>query len=188
MEITEILYAADRAQWRNWLAGHFESCREIWLVFPLKASGEQGMTYNDAVEEALCFGWIDSTAKALDEGHQVRRFSPRRRGSPYSRLNIERLVRLDSLGLIHPKIRPSVEEIISRPFTFPEDILDEIRSDEQAWSNFLNFSESYKRIRIAYIDDARGRPREFEKRLASFIRRTKENRLITGYGGTDQYY
>ena len=188
MEITEKLYVSNRFQWREWLADHFENSSGIWLVFPLKSSGEQGISYNDAVEEALCFGWIDSTAKALDEGHQVRRFTPRRRGSPYSRLNIERLIRLDSLGLIHPEIRKSVGELISRPFVFPEDILDEIRRDKEAWANFLSFSEGYKRIRIAYIDDARDRPQEFEKRLSSFIRKTRENRLIRGYGGTDQYY
>ena len=188
MEITETLYVSDRIQWREWLSGHFKSSSEIWLVFPIKSSGEQGISYNDAVEEALCFGWIDSTAKALDAGHQVRRFTPRRRGSPYSRLNIERLIRLDSLGLIHPEIRPSVEELISRPFEFPEDILDEIRKDKEAWDNFRSFTEGYKRIRIAYIDDARDRPKEFEKRLSSFIRKTRENRLIRGYGGTDQYY
>ena len=188
MEITETLYVSDRFQWREWLADHFENRSEIWLIFPLKASGEQGISYNDAVEEALCFGWIDSTAKAFDEGHQVRCFTRRRKGSPYSQLNIERLKRLNSLGLIHPNIRPSVEDIISRPFVFPEDILNELKKDETTWKNYESFTEPYKRIRIAYIDNARGRPKEFKKRLANFIRKTKENKLITGYGGTDQYY
>ena len=85
-------------------------------------------------------------------------------------------------------IKPSVEEVISRQFVFPEDILEEIRRDKNVWANYLDLSESYKRIRIAYIDDARDRPDEFRKRLASFIRKTKEGKLITGYGGTDQYY
>ncbi len=188
MEITEIFSPSDRMEWRTWLSENFESRDEIWLMVPLKASGEQGVSYNDSVEEALCFGWIDSTAKALDETHQVRRFTKRRKGSPYSQLNIERLKRLDTLGRIHPKVRPSVEEIINRPFVFPEDILDALRNDETVWKNFESFSEPYKRIRIAYINDARKRPKEFEKRLASFIRKTKENKLISGYGGTGLYY
>ena len=188
MEITETFYPSDRLQWRAWLEENFENRDEIWLMVPLKASGEQGISYNDSVEEALCFGWIDSTAKAFDEGHQVRRFTRRRKGSPYSQLNIERLKRMYSLGLIHPMIKPSVEEVISRQFVFPEDILEEIRRDKNVWANYLNLSESYKRIRIAYIDDARDRPDEFRKRLASFIRKTKEGKLITGYGGTAQYY
>lgn len=188
MEITETIYPADRRQWREWLSENFETSKEIWLMVPLKSSGEQGISYNDSVEEALCFGWIDSTAKAFDDGHQVRRFTPRRKGSAYSQLNIERLKRLDQQGLIHPKVRVSVEELLSRPFIFPEDILDEIRKNGAAWENFLHFSDAYKRIRIAYIDDARDRPREFRKRLESFIRKTEQNRLITGYGGTDKYY
>ncbi len=188
MEITETFYPADRRQWRDWLSEHFEDRSDIWLMVPLKGSGEQGISYNDSVEEALCFGWIDSTAKSFDEGHQVRRFTPRKRGSAYSQLNIERLKRLDAQGLIHPKIRPLVEEWINRPFLFPEDILNEIRSDPGAWKNYGAFTEAYKRIRVAYIDDARDRPEEFRKRLENFIRKTRENRLITGYGGTDGYY
>lgn len=95
---------------------------------------------------------------------------------------------LDSQGLIHPSVRPSVEEIISKPFVFPEDIIEEIKLDETAWKNYQSFTEPYKRIRVAYIDAARKRPEEFRKRLSYFIRRTRENRLITGYGGIDKYY
>ena len=81
-----------RQMWRDWLAAHFESEKEVWLVLPLKDSGEKTISYNDAVEEALCFGWIDGVAGSLDSGHQLRRFTPRRKGSPYSRPNIERLI------------------------------------------------------------------------------------------------
>ena len=135
-------------------------------MFPSKDAGEKGVSYNDAVEEALCFGWIDGRAGTLDEQHQLRRFTPRRKGSSYSQPNIERLIRLDAQGLIHPKIR----------------------QDEAAWKNYLAFTESYKRIRVAYIDAARKRPAEFEKRLANFIRKTRENKLIIGYGGIEKYY
>ena len=188
MNVGEIFRCSTREQWREWLSGHFETEKEIWFVFPTKDSGESGVSYNDAVEEALCFGWIDGQAGTLDETHQLRRFTPRRKGSGYSQPNIERLILLDAQGLIHPKVRPAVEEIISRPFVFPEDILRAIRSDEAAWKNYLSFTDSYKRIRIAYIEAARKRPAEFEKRLANFIRKTRENRLIVGYGGIDKYY
>jgi len=90
--------------------------------------------------------------------------------------------------MLHPKIRESVEELINTPFVFPEDIIDEIKKDETAWKNYLNFTEPYKRIRVAYIDAARKRHEEFEKRLASFIKKTRENKLIIGYGGIDKYY
>ena len=98
-------------------------------MFPTKASGEKSLSYNDAVEEALCFGWIDGRAGTLDDLHQIRRFTPRRKGSGYSQPNIERLIWLDAHGLIHPKIRASVEEVIRAPFVFPEDILDAIRRE-----------------------------------------------------------
>ena len=184
----EMFYTGLRSEWRQFLADHFETLQEIWFVFPTIDSDEPRLSYNDAVEEALCFGWIDGQAAALDETHQARRFTPRRKGSGYSQPNIERLILLDAQGLIHPKIRPSVEEIIRRPFVFPEDILDAIRCDETAWKNYLSFTDSYKRIRIAYIDAARKRPAEFEKRLTNFIRKTRENKLIVGYGGIEKYY
>ena len=187
MNEKKMVFCTDRRQWRDWLSEHFETEDEIWFVFP-KGHGACGVTYNDAVEEALCFGWIDGRAGTLDETHQLRRFTPRRKGSAYSQPNIERLKRLDREGLIHPKIRASVEEIIRRPFVFPEDILDAIRQDEVVWKHYEAFSESYKRIRIAYIDAARKRPAEFEKRLSSFIKKTRENKLIVGYGGIDKYY
>ena len=188
MTATEILRCSDRQEWRRWLAEHFEDRGEIWFVFPTKEAGEPGVSYNDAVEEALCFGWIDGQAGTLDETHHIRRFTPRRKGSSYSRPNIERLIRMDELGLIHPKIRDSVLDIIRAPFVFPADILDAIRRDPAAWENYLAFPEPYRRIRVAYIDAARKRPAEFEKRLASFIRKTRENRRIVGYGGIEKYY
>ena len=66
--------------------------------------------------------------------------------------------------------------------------VDAIRQDEAAWENYANFTDAYKRIRVAYIDAARKRPAEFEKRLENFIRRTRENKLIVGYGGIEKYY
>lgn len=183
-----MIFCSDRLEWRNWLSRNFETEKEIWFVFPSISSKEKGVSYNDAVEEALCFGWIDGQAGTLDETHQLRRFTPRRKGSRYSRPNIERLIYLDANDLIHPKVRASIEEVINTPFVFPEDILDAIRRDAGAWRNYLSFSEPYKRIRIAYINSARNRPAEFEKRLDHFLKKTRENKLIIGYGGIDKYY
>ncbi len=182
------VYCHNRKQWRDWLSAHFEDEKEIWFVFPTISSKEVGVSYNDAVEEALCFGWIDGVAGTLDDKHQLRRFTPRRKGSGYSRLNIERLIHLSSEGMIHPKIQKDVEKIINKPFVFPKDIINKIKKDELAWQNYQGFTDSYKRIRIAYIDSARNRPIEFKKRLNSFINKTRENKIITGYGGTDKYY
>ena len=183
-----VVYFSDRLGWRKWLSDHFEDETEAWFVFPSKGSGEKGVPYNDAVEEALCFGWIDGRAGTLDPTHQLRRFTPRRKGSGYSRPNIERLIWLDSQGLIHPKVRESVEDVINKPFVFPDDIIGAIKADSAAWENYTALSEPYKRIRVAYIDAARKRPAEFKKRLANFIEKTRKNKLITGYGGVGKYY
>ena len=184
----QTFYTSDRAEWRKYLEDHFESSTEIWFVFPMKGSGEKSLSYNDAVEEALCFGWIDSTNRRIDELHRAQRFTPRRKGSPYSQPNIERLIWLDARGLIHPKIRESILPIIEAPFVFPPDILELLRQDETVWENYCRFSEPYRRIRIAYIEAARDRPEEFQKRLNSFIEKTRRNKLIMGYGGIEKYY
>ena len=145
------------------------------------------MGYNDAVEEALCFGWIDSVSGTLDELHSLKRFTPRK-NSNFSRPNIERLIWLDSKGMILPEVRPSVEKFIEEEYVFPKDILKAIKKDKEAWKNYQSFSEPYKRIRIAYIDAARKRPEEFKKRLDNFISKTRENKIISGFGGVEKYY
>ena len=188
MEIGNLFYTGDRAAWRAWLEEHFETENDVWFVYPMKGSGEAALPYNDAVEEALCFGWIDSTNRRLDDFHRAQRFTPRRPGSPYSQPNIERLKWLDARGLIHPKIRPSVQDLLESEFIFPEDILDALKADPVVWANYTAFSAPYRRIRVAYIDAARQRPAEFEKRLSNFISRTRENKLIVGFGGVDKYY
>ena len=190
MEVHEvkILYCRDRSEWRSWLSENFRTSEDVWFVFPTKDSDEMGVSYNDAVEEALCFGWIDSTTKRLDDTHQIRHFTPRRKGSTYSRPNIERLIQMDSEGKIHPDIRPSILPLIEAEYVFPQDILAEIKEDPEAWENYQNFTDSYKRIRVAYIDAARKRPEEFRKRLNNFISMTRKNRIIGGYGGVDKYY
>ena len=188
MEPTNLFYTGDRRVWRAWLEEHFETEKDVWLVYPMKGSGEPALPYNDAVEEALCFGWIDSTNRRLDDLHRIQRFTPRRPGSPYSQPNIERLKWLDTQGMIHPKIRPTVEDLLAAEFAFPADILDALQKDPVVWANYTAFSTPYRRIRVAYIDAARRRPAEFEKRLSNFINKTRENKLIVGFGGVDKYY
>ena len=183
-----IFYTSEREIWREWLTEHFQTENEIWFVFPMKESGDKSLLYNDAVEEALCFGWIDSTIKHIDSTHRAQRFTPRKNGSPYSRPNIERLIWLDEQGLIHPSIREEILPIIRAPYVFPSDILDAIKTDALTWENYESFSEPYKRIRIAYIDAARKRPDEFKNRLDSFLKKTREGKIIAGYGGVDKYY
>lgn len=187
MEIGETLYTADRDEWRAWFVKNFQEKNEIWLVYPNKKSGKPRIVYNDAVEEALCFGWIDSIIKSLDEFHSAQRFSPRKTKGKFSQPNIERLRWLRENDLIHPSVLPSVQPVLEQEFVFPEDILEELRKDEEVWANYRSFSLPYQRIRIAYIESARSRQEEFEKRLKNFIEKTRNNKQI-GFGGIDKYY
>lgn len=184
----EIKYFETREDWRKWLADNFETTDEVWFVFPNKSSGKISVIYNDAVEEALCFGWIDSTIKTLDKGHRIQRFTPRNPKSTYSQANKERLKWLLENKLIHPNVEDKVRNVLSDPFIFPNDIIDRLREDKTVWENYQHFSDTYKRIRIAYIEAARKRSEEFEKRLNNFIGKTKENKKITGFGGIEKYY
>jgi uncharacterized protein YdeI (YjbR/CyaY-like superfamily) len=181
------LYVTDRKVWRKWLENNFDKEKDIWLIFPNKSSGKPRLLYNDAVEEALCFGWIDSTVKSLDDKNAIQRFSPRRPKSSYSQSNKERLRWLRKENMIHPSMQDIVEEILKERFVFPPDIIKAIKNDKLAWKNYQKFSPAYKRIRIAYIDSARKRPEEFKRRLANFIKKTKENKQI-GFGGIEKYY
>ena len=183
-----IKHFEDRTEWRQWLLDHFESAKEIWFAFPLKSSDKKGISYNDAVEEALCFGWIDSTIKSYDKDFRIQRFTPRNIKSAYSQANKERLRWLLDNKMIHSKFEGRIENILSEPFLFPDDILDLLKQDEIGWKNYQGFSDSYQRIRIAYIEAARNRPEEFEKRLKHFISKTKENKQIRGFGGIEKYY
>ena len=181
------LYFTNRKDWRSWLEKNFEKEKEIWLVYPKKSSGKPRISYNDAVEEALCFGWIDSTVKAFDEENSIQRFSPRRHKSRFSQPNRERLKWLDKRHLLHPSVKEIVKSVLTEKFVFPPDIIRVIKNDPSTWKNYQKFSPAYRRIRIAYIDAARNRPEEFKKRLANFIKKTKENKHI-GFGGIEKYF
>lgn len=182
------LYVKNREEWRKWLEANFQIEKEIWLISPKKSSGKKAILYNDAVEKALRFGWIDSILKTLDEHHNVQRYSVRNPKSTYSQLNKERIFWLHKNDMIHSSVIDSIRFILEEEYILPDYIIDEIKKDESAWKNFSSSSDSYKRIRIAYIDMARESPDHFQKRLNHFIEKTRANKLIKGYSGTEKYY
>lgn len=177
----------NRSEWRQWLESNYKKEKEVWLIFPLKDSGLKGITYNDSVEEALCFGWIDGKYRSFDEKSGARRYTPRI-SEKYSRPNIERLILMNRQNKIIPEIRESVLPLLTEEYSFPEDIIGELKKDPEVWRNYEKFSDSYKRIRVDYINCARNRPEEFERRLGNFISKTKKNKIIAGYGGIEKYY
>lgn len=183
----ETFYSADRRAWRRWLRRNYKTKQEIWLIYYRKSSGKPRIGYNDAVEDALCFGWIDSTVKKLDEKRFAQRFSPRQPKSRYSQANKERLRNLVARGKVAREVLATLGDALSEETAVPPDILRAIKANKTAWENFGKFSESYKRIRIAFIQGARRRPAEFRKRLEYFIRMTEKGRQF-GFGGIEKYY
>jgi uncharacterized protein YdeI (YjbR/CyaY-like superfamily) len=181
MKITQTLYVSNREAWREWLKEHSRTEKEVWLIYYRKQTGLPRIAYNDAVEEALCFGWIDSTVKGLDAERFAQKFSPRKPGSGYSQPNKERLRRLIEQGKVTKDVLSTLGECFAEEFEIPPDILQAIQANEQAWENLKRYSEPYQRIRIAFIDGARNRPEEFRKRLKHFIRMTEKNKQF-GFG------
>jgi uncharacterized protein YdeI (YjbR/CyaY-like superfamily) len=183
MEIGETLYIIHRKQWRAWLAKNGGKKKEIWLIYYNKASGKQRIPYNDAVEEALCYGWIDGILKSMDKERFVQRFSPRRKGSVLSEMNKERIRRMikqkkmTSAGLKAVAHAFDKEKDKEKKFIIPKYILTELKKNKKAWKNFQNFPEHYKRIRIVYIGHHGERSKEeFKKKLDYFIRMTEKNK------------
>jgi uncharacterized protein YdeI (YjbR/CyaY-like superfamily) len=184
---SQLLDAGTRRAWRAWLRAHAASAKEIWLVFWKKHTGKTSLSYNDAVEEALCFGWIDSTVRRLDDDRYAQRFSPRKPRTHYSQANKERLRYLVTKGLVIPEVLATLDFLGEEEFTVPSDILAAIKADPPAWKNFGRFRPAYVRIRVGFIEGARKRPKEFAKRLRYFLRMTEQNRRF-GFGGIEKHY
>lgn len=188
MEIGKTLYVKTRNQWRRWLQKNHSSEPEIWLVYYNKQSGKPRIPYNDAVEEALCYGWIDSTAKKIDKDSTAQRFSPRRKNSALSELNKERVRRLIKSGMMTEFGLESIKHHLKKPskkssrapelrgYKLPADIVESVKANKAAWKNFKKFPEYYRNIRIAFIEGARKRPEVFRKRLEYFLKMTSKNK------------
>lgn len=187
MKITKTLHVTDRKAWRKWLRENYKKAKEIWLVYHKKETGKPRIEYNDAVEEALCFGWIDSTHKTLDKERTAQRFSPRKPNSKYSPANKERLRKLLRRRKVIKEVRETLGDILEEKFEIPDDILKAIKANKDAWKNFRKFSDSYKRIRIGFIEGARKRPAEFQKRLRYFIKMSAKNKQY-GFGGIEKHF
>lgn len=178
MEITETLYAGNRAMWRAWLEAHHATAREIWLITYGRKSGGRSVSYLDAVEEALCFGWIDGISKKLDAERTAQRFTPRRPKSNWTELNKERARRLIAAGLMTEAGRAVLPDLTLYPLQIAPDILAALQADPQTWANFQNFPDLVQRIRIAAIEEQRRNPEEFLRRLRRFVEMTAQNKVL----------
>ncbi|MEX1018315.1 MAG: YdeI/OmpD-associated family protein [Litorilinea sp.] len=178
VEITQTLHVTDRVAWRQWLMDNHKAAREIWLVSYKAITKKPRISYLDSVEEALCFGWIDGIAKSLDAESTAQRFTPRRPNSHWTELNKERARRLIAQGLMTEAGFAALPDLSLEAFSIPPDILEALQADSQIWANFQAFPPLYQRIRISYINEQRRNPTEFDKRLHSFLKRTRENKMF----------
>jgi uncharacterized protein YdeI (YjbR/CyaY-like superfamily) len=140
MEIGETFRAACRAEWRTWLESHHASSAEIWLVLE-QLPNSHGPSYLDAVEEAICFGWIDGISKPLGDHERAQRFTPRRPRSNWTELNKERARRLEAMGLMTQAGRAVLPDL-DEAFCVSAEVQAALR-DATTWANFVSFSELY---------------------------------------------
>lgn len=185
MKIGKTLYVTKRSEWREWLKNNHKTETEIWLIFYKKSSSKPRLSYDDAVLEALAYGWIDSIVKRIDEESFAQRFSPRKKTSILSQLNKERIrellkenkmtqAGLDALAHVFDPKNDVIED-----FKISDSIIKALKKNETAWKNFQKLPEEYKRIRIGYIESRKRHGIEmYSKALRNFIEATSKGKRI----------
>lgn len=177
-------YPPNRQNWRQWLKENHTSSKGIWIIYYKKGSQKPTISYDDAVEEALSFGWIDSTAHTLDEERYMQLFTPRKPKSTWSRINKQRVEKLIKMGAMAPAglekieiakkngswaILDDVEDLI-----VPEDLEIEFRKNKKACTNYNNFSTSVKKQVLWLIVSAK-RPETRKRRIKKVIKALEKN-------------
>ncbi len=179
---------ANRDQWRAWLVENHATAEELWLVFHKKHTGKPGLAYDGAVEEALCFGWIDGILKRIDDEKHMNRFCPRRAGSIWSERNKERVRRMIEAGRMTEaglaKIREAKkngqwDKAAERQDTtvVPAELTAALAKDERARRNFEKLAPSYRRQFIYWVGTAK-RDETRRKRVEETVRMIRENKRL----------
>ena len=180
MENMKTCDASTREQWRRWLAKHHASESEVWLIFHKKHTGKPSVAYTDALDEALCYGWIDSLIKRIDDDRYARKFTPRKAESNWSTINIKRYNDLKATNRLKPpgiarspEGRP-IADAAGRGST-PAYIEREIKRDAGAWKFFESLAPSHRRLYVNWIDSAK-REDTKQSRLRQAILKLKAGR------------
>lgn len=180
MEVTNLLDVHTRQELYAWFLANHDKVSDFWLRINRARESYPGVVgYVDAVEVALCFGWIDSTQKRIDDGKPVQHFTPRRKGCNWCRHNIERCRRLIDLGEMTPAGLAVLPDLDPEKFVFQQWVLDALKADPVVWANFNSFPGVYRRVKIDriqhYMDTKR--PEEAHRVLQRFIEDTRAGRL-----------
>jgi hypothetical protein len=173
VQVTSVITLDDRKEWRSWLLRNHATAKEVWLV----NSKAGTLTYLDSVEEAICFGWIDGIAKRTSNYELAQRFTPRRPNGNWTELNKARAQRLIDLGLMTEAGAAKLPSLILQ-LEVAADITAALKCTGNALNNFEKFPALYRAVRIGYIEEMRRDPKEFEKRLGHFVRKTALNEMF----------
>jgi uncharacterized protein YdeI (YjbR/CyaY-like superfamily) len=177
-------YARDRKEWRTWLEKNSTTSPGVWLIYYKQQSGQPRVSYEEAVEEALCFGWIDSRPNAIDDERYMQLFSPRKARSPWSKINKERVEKLIEQGLMTEAGYKAIETAKQNGFwsiydgieaqTMPEDFVQALAANPTARQNFEAFSDSSKKQLLWHIESAK-RPETRLKRIGQIVEAAAQN-------------
>jgi uncharacterized protein YdeI (YjbR/CyaY-like superfamily) len=162
--------------WRRWLAKHHATASEIWLVFHKTHSGTASIPYEEAVDEALCFGWVDSLIKRLDADRYARKFTPRKAGSAWSPSNRRRYARLEAAGrLAAAGVKRPPTSRIATPGPLPDvskmpaDVTKALKAAPKAWTHFQSLAPSHRRRYLLWIVMAKQKDTR-QRRLREAVR------------------
>jgi uncharacterized protein YdeI (YjbR/CyaY-like superfamily) len=182
MQISVTLDPQTRRNWRAWLQVNHQRIGEIWVL--LRCDQPETVTYLDAVEEALCFGWIDGIAKKYGDA-MAHRFTPRRPRSNWTELNKERARRMIAAGKMTEGGQRTLPNLNDLAIRVPPDVRQRLAA-AGAWEHFQQFPPLYQRVRLGYVEEVRNRdPQAFEKRLAHLVKRSAKNQLFGNWDDSD---
>lgn len=175
MNFTNLLTVKNRDELRQWLTENYSKENECWVVVKRGRPVDDGtFWYIDAVEEAMCFGWIDSTTKKMENGITAQRLAPRRKGSLWSELNKERCRRMERLGRMTDAGRAVLPDMSENGFLIDAEILSALKAEPEAWDNFQKFPPLYQRVRIDTIQIKKKQPELFQSRLQKLVENSKK--------------
>ncbi|MFD2334598.1 YdeI family protein [Cohnella sp. GCM10020058] len=176
MEIKNLLAVNTIEALRAWLRDNGGTEKECWVVVGMKPASD-ALLYLDVVEQALCFGWIDSTKKKISETEVAQRLSPRSRKSAWTELNKARVRRLERLGLMTEAGRNVLPDLRPEAFKIDPVIEQRLQADATAYENFAKFPALYRTVRIDTIQSNKKDAELFNKRLDKFIQCTRQNKM-----------
>lgn len=181
-EVGSLLRPKTTKEWRAWLKRHHASASEIWLVYWPKASGQPFLSYEQALDEALCWGWIDGVIKRLDDGTDARaqRWSPRQKKTVVSELNKAKVRKLHAAGRMTSAgiaALPGFDDwLVPGPLVVPRDIERALRRGG-GWDQFRAFPENYQRLKVGWLDLSRDQPEAFRRRLDYLVRMSAAGKM-----------